>query len=472
MVENLYHIAKKCNSTPKEIFYKIHNKEKYYFQFEVPKKSGSRVISAPAKRLKDIQKNLLKNVLYKKSFPHEYAHGFAKRKSILTNASIHKNRKIILKLDIKDFFPSISFNRVKNLFLYMGLSEYVSTAMADLVTYKNQLPQGAPTSPYITNLICKKLDTRLYRFAKKCGLKYSRYADDMSFSGNSISGSIIRKITKIIEEEGFVVNDEKTRVIGQGTAQIVTGMIVNKKVGIGRKKYLEIKALVHNCQKFGIASQNIYNHPKFKQYLLGKISLLKNLDIKKWEILKTKIDKLDWKNYSPIEINESAVSNSSQIISLMNSINILTNDKIFYDSNEKTRNLFMGCINRADFNERMQLLFRWINDMNSGYFQKNLSQPVIDQMRIQGNLRPIRIIEAYFKETGKNGTYVIDVWDEIKDLSSGLVRHGGKKLETRVAKILEKYSGKRKNIDYNLIWLRMIENFKISLAQLFELMNC
>ena len=246
----------------------IYPQEKAYTAFEIAKKSGgSRAILAPKTPLKIIQRKLnqvLKSV-YK---PKPSTHGFVVEKSIVTNAKQHLRQRYVLNIDLKDFFPSINFGRVRGLLRSHPYSctDEVATVLAQICCYENQLPQGAPTSPIISNMICAKLDSQLQRLAKKYQCIYTRYADDITFSTSrsrfpshliwfskeaekSILGD---ELKAIIEENGFLVNESKVRLQNRYKRQEVTGITVNEKLNINRKYIRQIRAVLHAWEKYGL----------------------------------------------------------------------------------------------------------------------------------------------------------------------------------------------------------------------------
>jgi retron-type reverse transcriptase len=241
----------------------------HYRKFYLPKKSGGkRLISAPMPRLKKVQYQVLELILNKVKV-HQAVHGFAPNRSIISNALHHVGKKTVLNVDMKDFFPSIHFKRVKGLLQELGYSEKLATILALLCTEavteevaidgrdyfvqkgKRVLPQGAPTSPAITNILCYSLDIRLQGLATKHDCTYTRYADDVSFSWNNTdinAQQMVWRIKKILTDEGFEVHPEKIRIMHQGARQEVTGLVVNERLGIDRKKLRQFRALLHQLQ--------------------------------------------------------------------------------------------------------------------------------------------------------------------------------------------------------------------------------
>ena len=241
--------------------------EKYYYSFEIPKKSGGyREIHAPKDVLKIIQKKL-SNCLYdyreqvckENNINLNISHAFERKKGIVSNAVIHKNRRYIVNIDLKDFFDSFHFGRVKGYFeknKYFELPNEVATVIAQLVCYNGKLPQGAPTSPIITNMICNVLDYKILKIAKKYHLDYTRYADDLTFSTNDKNflknyNQFYEDLNQIIIKNGFEINSKKTRLIYRNSKQSVTGLVVNKKVNVNHTYYKRVRAMAHHLYKDG-----------------------------------------------------------------------------------------------------------------------------------------------------------------------------------------------------------------------------
>lgn len=211
-----------------------------YRVYSVRKKNGKmRIITAPNDYLKDCQYEVMR--FLSKVPVSEYAHGFVEGRSIVTNALNHTNKKYVLNIDLKDFFPSVKRDKVGELFNSLGLS---SKAL-DVVLREGCLPQGSPCSPVISNLICLKLDCYISEYAKERELSYSRYADDITLSGDNVSQSTIDDLYEIIYRYGLVPNKEKTIVLGRHKRQVVTGLVVNEGVNISRTVRRKIRAMKH-----------------------------------------------------------------------------------------------------------------------------------------------------------------------------------------------------------------------------------
>jgi RNA-directed DNA polymerase len=244
----------------------------HYYRFTIPKRDGSpRPIWAPLPKLKAVQHWILRNIVERLPV-HGAAHGFLPGRSILTNATVHNNPKTVLKMDVKDFFPTVTLPRVKGVFRNAGYREQVATLLALLCTESPReivdldgkryyvalgprcLPQGAPTSPGLTNTLCLRMDRRLTGLAKLYGWRYTRYADDLTFSlpgdaqGAPKLGALMGVVTRIVAEEGFTVHPDKTRVLRKGGRQKVTGLVVNGTGAprVPRKLKRELRAAIFN----------------------------------------------------------------------------------------------------------------------------------------------------------------------------------------------------------------------------------
>ncbi len=247
----------------------------HYRRWFIPKRTGGqRLISAPKPTLMRVQRWLTKNVTERLPI-HGAAHGFISGRSTLTNARVHTAAETIVKLDLSDFYPTVTFPRVKGLLRKAGYGEQVATLMALLCTEcpreaivvrgktryvaigDRSLPQGAPTSPSITNAICLRLDARLTGLARKLGFKYTRYADDLTFSSRrkkASVGKLIDAVGRIVDAEGFVVHPKKTRVMRSGRCQRVTGLVVNgsgkgRPARVPRKMVRQLRAAIHHREQ-------------------------------------------------------------------------------------------------------------------------------------------------------------------------------------------------------------------------------
>lgn len=254
----------------------VASSEKFYREFYILKRNGSkRRILAPYQSMLLAQRWILQNVLANIEI-HPAAHGFCRNRSIKTNAEPHIGSKTLLKMDLEDFFPSISMSWIINVFSDAGYSPNVSYYLASLCCHKGVLAQGAATSPALSNIVLRSLDKRLERLATKCSLKYTRYADDMTFSGEKIHSSFSWLVAKIIGQYGLAVNEEKTRLKVEGGARIVTGISIGKeRLSIPNKYKRALKNEIFFIKKFGLLSHmsnKKIRNPNYIQTLLGRIS--------------------------------------------------------------------------------------------------------------------------------------------------------------------------------------------------------
>jgi RNA-directed DNA polymerase len=268
----------------------------HYISFTVPKRSGgTRTLSAPHRKLAAAQQWILRNILDRLPV-EEPAQGFISGRSILTNARQHAGRAVVVNMDLEAFFPSIAFPRVRSVFARLGYSPAVATILALLTTecprrqvqYDGKtyhvatgprgLPQGACTSPALSNQVARRLDKRLSGLAKKLGLTYTRYADDLTFSGdmtlNERVGYLMARVRHLAEAEGFAVNGKKSRVLRRNSAQAVTGLIVNDRPGVPRAEVRRVRAILHRARTEGLDAQNREDRPNFRAWLRGMIAFI------------------------------------------------------------------------------------------------------------------------------------------------------------------------------------------------------
>jgi RNA-directed DNA polymerase len=250
----------------------------HYIRFQIPKKTGGvRAISAPLPRLKQAQQWILDNIL-EQIVLHPSAHGFRRGRSIVTNAQPHVGALVVINLDLENFFSSISYRRVKGIFGSLGYSEAVATILGLICTEPDvtqiemdgrnyylaqtdrHLPQGAPSSPALTNLLCRRLDRRLQGLANSRGFTYTRYADDLTFSTTNPEklrdiGNILQGVGSIVAHEGLTVHPDKTRVLRQSQQQEVTGVVVNEKLNVDRATLKKFRATLYQIEKDGLAGK-------------------------------------------------------------------------------------------------------------------------------------------------------------------------------------------------------------------------
>lgn len=286
-----------------------------YTTYTIPKRDGSeRKICAPKKQLKWVQRQILRHILVRVP-PHPAAHGFINGRSTVSNAEKHVGAELVVKFDLKDFFPTMHYFRVMGLFASIGYptgncvfgtddeSNQIAPVLARLCCYTPKpdqwgsatLPQGAPTSPAISNLVCRRLDARLEGLAKRNGGVYTRYADDLTFSFKTAEGLKLGRfrwwVDQVCQQEGFTINQDKFRVIRDSQRQVVTGIVVNEALRIPRERRRLYRAMLHNCEKNGVDAEARGN-PQFKQYLRGFAAYLNMVQPKEGAALLRRVNEL------------------------------------------------------------------------------------------------------------------------------------------------------------------------------------
>jgi RNA-directed DNA polymerase len=289
VILNTFHLANLFGLKWSELKNIIDKNHLYYHDFFILKRKTNkkRKISAPSKELfyiqKEIQNKILENIAI-----NNFAFGFVKDKSIFDNANYHIKSEKILSIDLKDFFPSIGFTQVYYIFYNIcGYHSDVASSLAKIVMKDGGLPQGAPTSPIISNIVCYKMDYRLQKLAEKNNIKYSRYADDIVFSGekNKINNKLFYVVNKIIEDEGYIINDDKTKFLDKSKRMEVTGLVINNdKIAVKKDYILKIRQELYYIKKYGLnnhlSNNNIYNS-NYKDHLKGKIMFVWKVDKEK-----------------------------------------------------------------------------------------------------------------------------------------------------------------------------------------------
>jgi RNA-directed DNA polymerase len=293
---------------------------RHYQRRWVPKAAGGRrLIEEPKRVLKHLQRRVLDEILA--AIPaHPAAHGFVAGRSALTHARLHQGQAVVVRVDLADFFAAIGPGRVYRLLRRAGYAEAVAHALTGLATtvtppavvaaggadYQARrrlagahLPQGAPTSPALANLVCYGLDQRLAAAARAWDLSYSRYADDLTFSSGRRRGPaemsrFLVRIDQIVRSEGFTPRADKTVVRRAGQRQQVTGIVVNQRTNLARPDFDALKATLHNCLRLGPASQNRDGHPAFREHLLGRVGWVAQLNPGRGERLAALVAAVDW----------------------------------------------------------------------------------------------------------------------------------------------------------------------------------
>lgn len=282
----------------------------HYHRFTIPKRTGGeRLISAPHKKLKAVQHWILANVLEPLALA-EHAHGFVPGRSTVTNAVPHVGAAVVVNVDLRDFFPTVTYRRVKGLFRKLGYSEEVATVLAlicsepDVIETEldgtryfvargpRRLPQGAPTSPAITNVLCRRLDRRIAGWARKHGFTYTRYADDLTVSSKDRAapvGKMLAFLRHITTAEGFAIHPDKVRVVRRGRRQEVTGVVVNERPGVPRDELRRFRALLYQIEKDGPADKTWGAGGDVLTAALGFAAYVAMVDKAKGEPLRAKV---------------------------------------------------------------------------------------------------------------------------------------------------------------------------------------
>lgn len=302
-----------------------HPKLTHYHYRILEKRYGNiRLIEAPKPRMKALQRQILIQILGKIP-PHPSVHGFVKGRSIKTFIAPHVRQRIILRMDVRDFFPSFLAARIQTLFRTLGYPEPVADLLGGICTNavsgrmwrkrafdvdpcrwrearslysKPHLPQGAPTSPALASLCAYRVDCRLTGLAKSAGAEYTRYADDLAFSGSEAFERRIERfsthVAAILMEEGFTVHHRKTRVMRRGVRQHLVGLVANQHMNIMRPDFDRLKATLNNCVRFGPESQNRDAHPHFRSHLEGRVGFVEMINPTRGKRLRKILDQVKW----------------------------------------------------------------------------------------------------------------------------------------------------------------------------------
>ncbi len=342
-LDTLFDLASWLCLTPGELdwFAGVHGGERragpsalrhYRFHTALKPSGRARLLEAPRPRLRELQRQILREILDRVPVsPH--AHGFARGRSALTCAQAHANQAIVLRLDLADFFNSIPGGRVFAIFSALGYPEAVARALTGLSTLttppdildglprsgdpgalaerrrqvvmlrQRHLPQGAPTSPALANLVAFRLDRRLGGLAAAVDANYTRYADDLFFSGDDrlarTADRFLRSAATIVREEGFTLRPSKTLIMRASAQQRVTGLVVNRNPNVARRTFDELKAVLHNAIRTGATAQNRAGHPDFQAHLRGRIAWIEQVAPARGARLLALYQKIDWSSAEP-----------------------------------------------------------------------------------------------------------------------------------------------------------------------------
>jgi hypothetical protein len=289
-----------------------------HYRYRVLRKDAAnvRLIEAPKGRLKALQRRILSGIL-ELIPPHEAVHGFRKGRSIQTYCAPHVGQRVVLKMDLRDFFPAISGARIQGLFRTMGYPEAVADLLAGLCTNstprevwngvdwntqmlyaRRHLPQGAPTSPALANLCAYHVDCRLSGLAAAAGATYTRYADDLAFSGDAAFARCAERFSlraaAVLLEEGFAVHHRKTRLMRRSVRQHLAGLVVNERLNVRRADFDELKAILTNCARHGPLSQNSLEHGDFRAHLQGRLAFLASVHAERGRKLEGLFEQIKW----------------------------------------------------------------------------------------------------------------------------------------------------------------------------------
>jgi len=284
---------------------------KHYVHFKISKKTGGeRLISAPKPHLKAAQRWILENILEKLEV-HHAAHGFCKNRSIVTNAQPHVGADVIVHIDLQNFFQSITYKRVKQLFSGCGYSGIAANIFALICTTSEieiheqahnislenrHLPQGSPTSPVISNLICYHLDRRMLTMAENLEFSYTRYADDLTFSASGQASErrykLIKNAKLIINSEGFTVNSHKTNILGKSVQQQVTGVVVNTQLNISKKTLKAFRATLYQIEQEGLSGKHWGNSPNIIAAITGFANYVAMINPNKGAELRSRVERI------------------------------------------------------------------------------------------------------------------------------------------------------------------------------------
>jgi len=297
----------------------------YHYRILAKRFGSIRLIEAPKPRLKDLQRRILMWIL-EKIPPHPAVHGFVKGRSILTFIAPHVGQRVVLRMDLRDFFPSFARARIQALFRTLGYPESVADLLGGICTNatprdvwneialdvrpacisearrlysRPHLPQGAATSPALANTCCYRLDCRLNALAKSAGAAYTRYADDLAFSGGEEFERGAERfglhVADILREEGFSVHHRKTRIMRQGVRQHLAVLVTNQRMNVVRSDFDRLKAVLTNCVRLGPESQNRDGRPRFRSHLKGRVSFVEMINPNKGKRLRAIFEKIRWR---------------------------------------------------------------------------------------------------------------------------------------------------------------------------------
>lgn len=300
------HLSEYFEMPQNQLYYILQNYSNYYKEYDIKKKSGGkRHLSVPKGIVKKMQIWVYESILLPAYRPHPCVHGFIRKsenetRSIVTNARPHARQPYLLNVDIANFFDSVSRDSVKEVFLNLGYTDEVSTTLSNICTYKDRLPQGAPTSPILSNMVVNEMDLQLSALAEDNNCKYTRYADDLTFSSTT-SITILPTVRETVKNFHFRLNEKKTKESKSNQKQEVTGLTINDGVHVPKKYRHDIWREIHFCKKHGIEQHLVHLNQKnekkrglYKQWLLGRIMFVRSVDKKCGNKMLEEFNKQDW----------------------------------------------------------------------------------------------------------------------------------------------------------------------------------
>ncbi len=294
----------------------------YHYRILAKRFGNIRLIEAPKPRMKDLQRQILLWIL-EKIPPHSAVHGFVKGRSIKTFVAPHVGQHVVLRMDLQNFFPTLGGVRIQNLFRTLGYPEAVADLLGGICTNaaprdiwngiaadlgpvhvgearrlysRPHLPQGAPSSPALANISCYRMDCRLAALAKSAGGTYTRYADDVAFSGGAEFEKCVERfglhVAAVAMEEGFAVNHRKTRIMRQSVRQHLAGLVTNQRTNIRRSDFDRLKAILTNCVRSGPDSQNREGRSRFRSHLEGRVAFVEMINPQKGRRLRAIFERI------------------------------------------------------------------------------------------------------------------------------------------------------------------------------------
>ncbi|WP_338812867.1 retron St85 family RNA-directed DNA polymerase [Bernardetia sp. Wsw4-3y2] len=367
----------------------------FYRTFKVAKKNNKgvkkfRIVKEPLPSLKEIQIWILNNIL-EKIETSIYAKAYKKNLSIKDNAEFHTQKEILLTVDIKDFFTSLSSSKVEKLFLDIGYSKLLANLFSKICTLEGSLPQGAPTSPYLSNILLKDFDKRIVEYCKINKLNYTRYSDDLTFSGESINkNELLHRLSLELSKEGLKINESKTLFMTASQRQIVTGLVVNEKLQVPKKKRREIRQAMFYIQKYGLQEHLLRINCKKSNYLEHLLGLVNF-------VLFINPDDEEYKQYNSLLHKWIEEKNTEKLKETINSI-LNQENEIFLDDFVLINRIYpkgiICLISAAAYYDLTDIIPQKIHIAIPKY-QKALSKPDYPQTQ------PI-IYEDYFFDIGVN----------------------------------------------------------------------